>query len=112
MDKPDWIKEFPGAITVCDASGAILEMNDKAAVVFAGDDETSLVGRNVLDCHPEPARSKLTSMLESGKNNVYTITKKDRKKLIFQSPWYRNGEYAGFVELSLEIPEEMPHFNR
>ncbi len=112
MDKPDWIKEFPGAITVCDATGAILEMNERAAGVFAGDGGAELIGRNVLDCHPEPARSKLKGMLESGKNNVYTINKNGRKKLIFQSPWYLNGEYAGFVELSLEIPEEMPHFNR
>ena len=34
------------------------------------------------------------------------------RKLIYQSPWYRDGAYAGFVELSLEIPAEMPHFVR
>jgi hypothetical protein len=41
--------------------------------------------------------------------NVYTIEKNGVKKLIYQSPWYYNGEYAGFVELSLEIPFEMEH---
>ncbi len=44
--------------------------------------------------------------------NVYTIEKTGRKKLIYQTPWYRAGEYAGFVELSLEIPWEMAHFIR
>ncbi len=112
MDMPDWIKEFPGGITVCDAAGTILEMNDKAAAIFAAEGGASLVGRNVLECHPEPARSKLKGMLESGQGNAYTIMKKGRKKLIFQSPWYRDGKYAGFVELSLEIPETMPHFVR
>jgi hypothetical protein len=34
------------------------------------------------------------------------------KKMIFQSPWGRNGEYAEFVEISLEIPFDMPHFIR
>ncbi len=34
------------------------------------------------------------------------------KKMIFQTPWYKNGTYAGFMELSLEIPFEMPHFVR
>jgi hypothetical protein len=51
-------------------------------------------------------------MLESGRANVYTIQKNGRRKLIYQSPWYRDGKYAGLVELSLEIPWEMPHFNR
>jgi hypothetical protein len=32
--------------------------------------------------------------------------------LIYQSPWYRDGQYAGFVEISLEIPFDMPHFIR
>ena len=34
------------------------------------------------------------------------------KELIFQSPWFRNNEYAGFVELSMEIAFELPHFVR
>src|SRR6266496_1219850 len=31
MSEHDWINEFPAAITVCDANGIILEMNDKSA---------------------------------------------------------------------------------
>jgi len=31
MSEHDWMKEFPAAITVCDANGIILEMNDKSA---------------------------------------------------------------------------------
>ncbi|MBC7259230.1 MAG: PAS domain-containing protein [Chloroflexi bacterium] len=112
MPLPDWIKEFPGAITVCDRDGTILDMNDRAAQVFAADGGRALIGHNVLDCHPEPARSKLRSLLESGTPNVYTIEKKGIHKLIYQAPWYQDGEYRGFVELSLEIPATMPHFVR
>ena len=50
--------------------------------------------------------------MESRKPNVYTIEKAGVKKLIYQAPWYRGGEYAGVVELSVEIPFQMPHFVR
>ena len=71
-----------------------------------------MIGSNVLDCHSEPARTKTERLLAAREKNIYTIEKNGIKKLIYQSPWYRNGEYAGFVELSLEIPFELPHFIR
>ena len=112
MDKTNWMKEFPGAITVCDKNGIVLDMNDKAAVTFAKDGGRALLGKNLLDCHPEPARTKVSEMLQSRAPNVYTIEKNGVKKLIFQSPWFEDGKFAGFVELSLEIPFELPHFVR
>ena len=113
MNEHEWIQEFPAAITVCDAEGIILEMNDKAAKTFAADGGQKLIGSNMLDCHPEPARTKTERLLSSRERNVYTIEKNGVKKMIYQSPWFKNGEYAGFVELSLEIPfGEIPHFVR
>lgn len=112
MIEHPWIKEFPGAVTVCDADGIILEMNAKSAQTFAKEGGEKLVGRNLMDCHPEAAQEKLRALLESGQPNVYTIEKNGQKKLIYQSPWYQDGKYAGFVELSLVIPAEMPHFVR
>lgn len=107
-----WIKSFPAAITVCDSHGKILEMNDTAIEVFRDDGGEKLIGSNLLDCHPEPARTQLAEMLKEKKHNYYTIEKAGIKKLIYQVPWYENGMYAGFVELSLPIPFEMPHFIR
>ncbi len=112
MTNRAWIKEFPAAVTVCDAEGFILEMNDKAAKTFEKEGGYKLVGSNMLDCHPEAAREKLRQMMAAREKNVYTIEKNGVKKMIFQSPWYQNGEYAGFVEISLEIPFEIPHFVR
>jgi transcriptional regulator with PAS, ATPase and Fis domain len=112
MNKHAWVKEFPAAVTVCDAEGRILEMNHRAAATFEKDGGAKLVGANVLDCHPEPSKTQLKGMLESGKANVYTIEKKGAKKLIYQSPWFEGGRYAGFVEISFEIPRNMPHFKR
>jgi len=104
-----WIREFPAAVTVCDRDGIILEMNDKSARTFASDGGYDLVGRNLLDCHPEPARTKLVGMLAGGRPNTYTIEKNGLKKLIHQTPWFRDGRYAGFVEFSFEIPVDLPH---
>jgi len=107
-----WIPEFPAAVTVCDPAGIILEMNERAIETFARDGGADLIGRNVLECHPEPSRSQLAAMLAERTPNAYTIEKYGVHKLIYQSPWYENGSYAGFVELSIEIPSELPHFVR
>ncbi len=112
MADRSWTSQFPGAVTVCDRDGVILEMNDKSVEVFASDGGRALIGKSVLDCHPEPARSKLAALLASGGTNVYTIEKNGVKKLIYQAPWFRAGERAGLVELSLEIPFDLPHFVR
>ncbi len=112
MSEHAWIEEFPAAITVCDDQGVLLEMNARAARTFEADGGRALIGSNMLDCHPEPARVKTERLLAAREKNVYTIDKNGVRKLIFQSPWYRDGKYAGFVELSLEIPADLPHFVR
>jgi hypothetical protein len=112
MKEAAWIKEFPAAITVCDESGIILEMNDRSCLTFAADGGAGLIGKNLLDCHPGSAREKVAALLKSGSSNCYTIEKGGIKKLIYQSPWFEGGTYRGFVEISLPIPEQMPHFLR
>lgn len=112
MTEHDWIKEFPASVTVCDPQGVILAMNDKAALTYEKDGGYDLIGRNMLDCHPEQARIKTEKLLADREKNIYTIEKNGIKKLIYQSPWFKDGDYAGIVEISLEIPFEMPHFLR
>jgi PAS domain-containing protein len=109
VSKPDYFNEFPAAIEVCDRDGTLLYVNDLAAATLAPRDQ---LGTNILDCHPEPARTKFAEMLASGQANIYTIEKAGQRKLIYQAPWYVDGVYAGFVELALPIPAEMPHFVR
>jgi len=107
-----WIEEFPGTIMVCDTQGIILEMNERSAQAYHADGGRALIGHNVLDCHPEPARTRLQQLMETQQTNVYTIEKRGVRKLIYQAPWYRDGQYAGFVELAFEIPATLPHFVR
>jgi hypothetical protein len=112
MVKFDWMIGIPGAVTVCDLQGIVLEMNDKAAEMFSKYGGKDLIGKSLIDCHPEPARSKLVRLLQSGESNVYTIEKNGIKKLIYQAPWFLNNQRCGMIELSLEIPFGLPHFVR
>lgn len=105
----DWCQKFNGAITVCDKIGTILYMNEKAIQTFMDPGDESPIGHNLFDCHPEPAKAILKELMSKQKSNCYTIEKKGKKKLIYQSPWYENGEYKGFVEISLEIPFDLPN---
>ena len=112
MQSHAWVQEFAAGVTVCDTAGTILEMNDRAAQMFGKQGGRALLGSNVLDCHPEPARTKLRTLMEERRANTYTVEKNGRRKLIHQAPWYRDGQYAGFVEIALALPEAMPHFVR
>lgn len=113
MSQHSWVERFPGAVTVCDPDGIILEMNDKAALGYAADGGRDLIGKNLFGCHSQRSVDLLGGLMQRQERNVYTIEKKGVKKLVYQSPWYQaDGAYAGFVEVVLELPEEMPHFIR
>jgi len=108
----DWISEFPGAVTVCDLEGIVLDMNERAASAYQEFGGRDLIGKSLIECHPEPARGKFLQLLQSGGQNAYTVKKNGVRKLIYQAPWYRNTQRCGMVELALEIPLELPHFIR
>lgn len=106
------MEEFPAAITVCDSTGIILEMNAKAAEDFKDEGGRQLIGTDVFDCHPEPARAKLKQLMEKRQANVYTTQKRRVRKLVCQTPWYEAGKYRGFVEITQIIPGEIPNIIR
>ncbi len=110
--KEDWKKEFGAAITICSKEGIIIEMNDKSAKTFSDDGGYDLVGKNLFGCHNERSKEILRDLIENKKSNVYTIEKNGVKKLVYQSPWYEQGEMKGLVELVIEIPFDLPHFVR
>ena len=108
----EWISEFPAAVTVCDAQGIILEMNESARSTFADEGGAELIGTNLMDCHNPTSQQKLKEMLTSHDTNVYTIEKNGHHKLIYQSPWFEQGVCMGLVEISMPIPADLPHFVR
>jgi len=108
----EWIEKLDGNVMVSDARGKIIYMNEKAISNYEKDGGINLIGKELLECHSEASRRKILEIMNSGEKNVYTIEKKGKKKIIYQSPWFRDGEFRGIIELSLEIPIEMPHFIR
>jgi transcriptional regulator with PAS, ATPase and Fis domain len=112
LPNANWIEECPAAITVCDADGTIVAMNEKAHLTFLKDGGRNLIGTSIFACHPETANVKIRKLLDSGESNCYTIEKNGVKKLIYQFPWREQGKLAGLVELSIEIPFVLPHFVR
>lgn len=108
MDK--YFEELPLAITVSDAEGNILDMNQKSADV--NNHGEKMIGANLYNCHPPRAAEILRSLYQEQRKNVYTIEKNGVKKLIYQVPWYDHGQFGGLIELSMEIPFEMPHYVR
>jgi len=103
-------EELPVAITVSDTEGNIIDMNRRSAEVNSHGEK--IIGRNLYDCHPPRAAAILRELYAEQKKNVYTIEKNGVKKLIYQTPWYKDGVFAGLMELSLEIPFDMPHYVR
>jgi transcriptional regulator with PAS, ATPase and Fis domain len=108
----EWIEKLDGNVIVCDASGTIIYMNEKAIASYEKDGGRELIGRDLLECHSESSRKKIMEIMASGRKNVYTIEKQGKKKIIYQSPWFVGGNFRGIIELSLEIPSEMPHYIR
>ena len=109
---PEWAKELPFAITVCDKNGIITYMNDKSVLPFGNDGGQELVGKSLFDCHSEHSKEIIHELLLTGRSNIYTIEKNGARKLICQSPWFKKGRIAGLVEISIPLPENMPHFIR
>jgi transcriptional regulator with PAS, ATPase and Fis domain len=112
LDAHDWIEELPAAVTVTAADGTITAMNRRAVETFADDGGLALIGKSVFDCHPEPSLTRTRELYAARVANHYTIAKNGQKKVIHQLPWYRAGAFAGFVEISIPIPAELPHHDR
>ena len=111
-DFPSWVEELRVAVTVTSADGTITAMNARSRETFAADGGGALVGRSVFACHPEPAQAKTRALYASQAPNHYTICKDGQRKIIHQLPWYKDGVFAGFVEISVPIPDALPHFDR
>lgn len=112
MKTTNWQAEFPAAITVTNREGIIVEMNRASTDLFQESGGKNLIGKNIMDCHPDHAQQRIFSIRDTLEPNIYTIQKDGKRKLILQSPHYENGQFNGLVEISIEIPDVIPHYNR
>ncbi len=108
----DWAKSLNCAVTVSDIEGIIIYMNEKSGKTFEKWGGLELIGKSLNSCHNPKSQETIKRLADNAETNVYTIEKSGIKKLIYQTPWYKDGIVAGLVELSVEIPFEMSHFVR
>ena len=87
-------------------------MESPISNAFAAQGGLTLVGTNLGACHKPESVEKLHGILNSGRPNVYTISKNGAKKLIWQGPWEKDGTISGLVEISIPLPDFMPHYDR
>ncbi len=106
----DFFKGITIAVTVSDRTGNVIYQND-SSIDVNGDAR----GRNLQQCHNPKSWEMICKMLEQNISNVYTISKKGKEKLIYQTPWYEDDDKtkpAGLVEFSIILPENMHHYDR
>lgn len=100
----DFFDNVAVAMTVCDLEGKVVYQNNKAVEALG-----EARGHNLKECHQSSSWEKIRAMIAEGSTNAYTIEKRGVKKLIYQTPWYEEGEVAGLVEYSIVLPSDMPH---
>ena len=108
----DFIDKIECGITVSDENGVITYMNDKSAEIFLNDGGRNLIGKSMYDCHSENSNNQIQAMMSLGSSNIYSIEKNGKKKLICQYAYPTNSDKYGLVEISIELPQEIPHFKR
>ena len=111
MNEFDWAEEMNCAVTVCDNDGR--------------DSISEQTGTRALRCSRQPRWQEPDSVPQralAGHNTPYASTpgraipirlrKKGVHKMIYQTPWRRDGKIAGLVEISMIIPDTPPHYIR
>lgn len=110
---PDWAYTMNCAVTVCDRNLDIIYMNECSRATFANRGGADLIGHNLMQYHNERSQGIIRRLMEDGGVNCYTIEKEGLHKMIYQTAWRdRDGQVAGLVEISMVIPQEMPHYIR
>lgn len=107
MPSFDWVEHYPAAVSVCDIEGTIVAINRMAAAMFATYGGEQLIGSSLFACHPEPANEIIRTMLVEQRANTYFTEKKGARKLVHQTPWYDQGQFAGLVETVIVLPPEI-----
>jgi transcriptional regulator with PAS, ATPase and Fis domain len=108
----EFMKETLFAITISDINGKIIYMNDKAKITFKNEGGANLIGKSLYDCHSQNSISIIQEIMKTGIPHTYSIEKKGIHKIIHQSPLIQNGLLVGIMELSIEVPPILEHFNR
>ena len=108
----DWVEEFPGMISVCDVDGKILVLNKQIAEYFSSTGGKNLIGSNLFDCHGQVSGGEIRHLMIQKMANVYIAEEHGEQELVIHSPWYQRGVFAGLVEITLPLKNEIKVRNR
>ena len=104
----DYLEKVAFAATVCDKDGIVLYQNERARKRDGG-----VVGKNLYDCHNARSCEMIRKMITTGESNTYEIIRHGKRRLLHQTPWYEeDGIVAGLIELSVDLPDSYPVFDR
>jgi len=81
-----WLDGVAVSVVACDTAGVCTYINERACQMFAKDGGRALLGRSLIDCHPEPARSRLLDLLRTPRANSYTVEKAGKKSSSIRRP--------------------------
>lgn len=112
MGSETWVQSFPAEIIVCDSEGIILDMNDVAIGFYEREGGRAMIGKNVFDHHVEPVRTRVKRLIDRREKIIYTTEKNGNKKLVTIAPWLQETKYAGFVLITIDLPEEISNINK
>jgi transcriptional regulator with PAS, ATPase and Fis domain len=105
VNTENWYSEVDFPVTLCDKNGFIVAMNQASIKLFEPDGGASLIGKSLLNCHPEPAKSMLTKMLKTKTAHTYIDRTNMGSTLVHETPWYIDGKYMGFVEILINLSD-------
>ena len=107
----DWAEGMACSVTAADKDGVITYMNRRAREQYKK--HGNLIGSNLYDCHNERSQAIIRRLLTEGGTNAYTIEKNGVRKMIYQTACTgADGRVEGIVEVSMVIPDELPHYVR
>ncbi len=109
---PDYFNEIENPVTICDAVGKMLYMNQKSIETFEDSGGMKLMGSNIYACHSGDSYNKLNQIMTAQKSNTYYIIKNGVKKLVQQIPWFTKQKFSGFIEISIPINTSIQTFER
>lgn len=99
----EFLKEADIIVSVCDKDGIITYLNDKARYYFQEPDMPELLGSDIMDCHPEPSKSRFKEMMTTHETQSIIKGEGDKKRVIHQTPFYNKGVFEGYIEIIIPL---------
>lgn len=112
MSDLDWADDLEISVMATDEHGVITYMNAFAERANQDAGGAKLIGASLFACHPERSLARVHELYQAPGPSHYTVARSGRRKIIHHLPRYRDGRFAGVVEISVPIPAELPHFER